>query len=313
MKVSLVIPIYNEIDNIFPFYRRIISVFEVYTIIDYEIVFVNDGSSDDSLKSIVKLSEENEKVKYINFSRNFGHQLAITAGIDLASGDYIVIMDGDGQDPPELIPELISVAERGNDVVYAKRNERLGETWFKKITAKYYYRILNKLTDVDIPLDTGDFRLISKRVKDVLKTMPEKHKYLRGQIAWMGFNSDYVEFVREVRMSGETKFSFIKMVRFGLDGIIGFSTSPLRFAMIMGFLVSILSISLVFWAIYKYYVGSVIIGWTSLEVTVLFLGGVQLIAIGIIGEYLGRLSDNVKNRPSYIIKDTNIKDFGFFK
>lgn len=311
MKVSVVIPIYNEQENIVPFYNRILKVIEIDSINDYEIIYVNDGSIDDSLKLIVSLSRENEKIKYINFSRNFGHQLAITAGIDLTSGDYIVIMDGDGQDPPELIPELISVAKRGNDVVYAKRTERLGETWFKKFTAKYYYRVLNKLTDVDIPMDTGDFRLISKRVKDVLKKMPEKHKYLRGQIAWMGFSSHYVEFVREVRMSGETKFSLLKMLKFGLDGIVGFSTSPLRFAMIMGFFVSISSICLVFWAIYQYAVGSVIVGWTSLQVTILFLGGVQLIAIGIIGEYLGRLSDNVKNRPSYIIKDTNIKDFDF--
>ncbi len=305
--LSVVVPIYNEEMNIRKLYQRIVDVMQQMGIA-YEIVFVNDGSRDASMAMILGLADENKSVKYIDFSRNFGHQIAITAGIENAIGERIIIMDGDGQDPPELIPALYEKSLEGFEVVYAKRKSRSGETLMKKITAKLFYRLLAKMTSVEIPIDTGDFRLIHRKVQRVLKLMPERDKYLRGQIAWIGFNHVAVEYDREERMGGETKFSYSKMMKFAMDGIVSFSNWPLKLATMMGFLVSIVAFLMILYSIYQKFFGYTIQGWTSLQISILFLGGVQLVGIGMLGEYLGRVSENVKNRPTYIIRESNIED-----
>ena len=304
--LSVIIPIYNEEMNLVPMNNRIISALSPLGI-QYEIVYVNDGSKDNSLPIIIGLSEENASVKYIDFSRNFGHQIAISAGLEHAVGERIVIMDGDGQDPPELIPDLLKKSLEGFEVVYAKRKKRKGESFLKKLTAKLFYRFLANITQIEIPLDTGDFRLIHRKVQKVLLNMPEQHKYLRGQIAWIGFNSTFVDYDREERMGGNTKFTYGKMMRFATDGISGFSNWPLKVATMLGFAVSGIAFMLIIYSLYQKFYGFTEVGWTSLHISVLFLGGVQLLGIGILGEYLGRVSENVKNRPTYIVKNSNIQ------
>ena len=304
--LSVIIPIYNEEMNLVPMNNRIIAALSPLGI-QYEIVYVNDGSKDNSLPIIIGLSEENASVKYIDFSRNFGHQIAISAGLEHAVGERIVIMDGDGQDPPELIPDLLKKSLEGFEVVYAKRKKRKGESFLKKLTAKLFYRFLANITQIEIPLDTGDFRLIHRKVQKVLLNMPEQHKYLRGQIAWIGFNSTFVDYDREERMGGNTKFTYGKMMRFATDGISGFSNWPLKVATMLGFAVSGIAFMLIIYSLYQKFYGFTEVGWTSLHISVLFLGGVQLLGIGILGEYLGRVSENVKNRPTYIVKNSNIQ------
>ena len=304
--LSVIIPIYNEEMNLVPMNNRIIAALSPLGI-QYEIVYVNDGSKDNSLPIIMGLSEENASVKFIDFSRNFGHQIAISAGLEHAVGERIVIMDGDGQDPPELIPDLLKKSLEGFEVVYAKRKKRKGESFLKKLTAKLFYRFLANITQIEIPLDTGDFRLIHRKVQKVLLNMPEQHKYLRGQIAWIGFNSTFVEYDREERMGGNTKFTYGKMMRFATDGISGFSNWPLKVATMLGFAVSGIAFMLIIYSLYQKFFGFTEVGWTSLHISVLFLGGVQLLGIGILGEYLGRVSENVKNRPTYIVKNSNIQ------
>lgn len=304
--LSVIIPIYNEEMNLVPMNNRIIAALSPLGI-QYEIVYVNDGSKDNSLPIIMGLSEENASVKFIDFSRNFGHQIAISAGLEHAVGERIVIMDGDGQDPPELIPDLLKKSLEGFEVVYAKRKKRKGESFLKKLTAKLFYRFLANITQIEIPLDTGDFRLIHRKVQKVLLNMPEQHKYLRGQIAWIGFNSTFVEYDREERMGGNTKFTYGKMMRFATDGISGFSNWPLKVATMLGFAVSGIAFMLIIYSLYQKFYGFTEVGWTSLHISVLFLGGVQLLGIGILGEYLGRVSENVKNRPTYIVKNSNIQ------
>jgi dolichol-phosphate mannosyltransferase len=304
--LSVIIPIYNEEMNLVPMNNRIIAALLPLQL-HYEIIYVNDGSKDNSLPIIMGLSEENASVKYIDFSRNFGHQIAISAGLEHAVGERIVIMDGDGQDPPELIPALLIKSKEGFEVVYAKRKKRKGESFLKKLTAKLFYRFLANITQIEIPLDTGDFRLIHRKVQKVLLNMPEQHKYLRGQIAWIGFNSTFVEYDREERMGGNTKFTYGKMMRFATDGISGFSNWPLKVATMLGFAVSGIAFMLIIYSLYQKFFGFTEVGWTSLHISVLFLGGVQLLGIGILGEYLGRVSENVKNRPTYIVKNSNIE------
>jgi dolichol-phosphate mannosyltransferase len=304
--LSVIIPIYNEEMNLVPMNNRIIAALLPQQL-HYEIIYVNDGSKDNSLPIIMGLSEENASVKYIDFSRNFGHQIAISAGLEHAVGERIVIMDGDGQDPPELIPALLTKSKEGFEVVYAKRKKRKGESFLKKLTAKLFYRFLANITQIEIPLDTGDFRLIHRKVQKVLLNMPEQHKYLRGQIAWIGFNSTFVEYDREERMGGNTKFTYGKMMRFATDGISGFSNWPLKVATMLGFAVSGIAFMLIIYSLYQKFFGFTEVGWTSLHISVLFLGGVQLLGIGILGEYLGRVSENVKNRPTYIVKNSNIE------
>ena len=307
MKLSIVIPIYNEEENIDSLINRLRTVVAQMQI-SCEYIFVNDGSKDISFQLIKNLALADPAVKYIDFSRNFGHQIAVSAGLDLAAGDRVAIIDADLQDPPELIIEMFAKMDQGYEVVYAKRNNRNGESWLKKFTAKVFYRILKSITSVKIPVDTGDFRIIDRKVVNVLKQMPEHNKFLRGQISWIGFKQTYVEYDRKVRQAGSTGYTYKKMIRLALDGITSFSNFPLKVASICGFVVSGIAFIVMIYALYSRYITKDYVeGWTSTIISVLFLGGIQLISIGIIGEYISRLSENARNRPLYIINETNIK------
>ena len=306
MDISVIIPVYNEEANINMLHERLHKVLEQMTS-EYEMLFVNDGSHDKSILLIKELAKKYPQVKYIDFSRNFGHQLAVTAGLDKASGESIVIIDADLQDPPELIIEMHEKLKEGYEVVYAKRRKRKGESWFKLWTAKVFYRILGKITSISIPVDTGDFRIIDRKIVNILKQMPEKNKYLRGQISWIGFNQTFVEYDRDERLAGETGYPFSKMLRFALDGITAFSDLPLKIVTYFGFLVSGIAFIVMLYALYsRFLTPDYEPGWTSLIISVLFIGGIQMIAIGIIGEYLSRMNHNIRNRPLYIIKDSNL-------
>lgn len=308
--LSVIIPVYNEEDNVVPLYERLAAALSALELPLVELVFVNDGSADHTAERIQKLPQtETLHVNFIELSRNFGHQVAVTAGLDNCDGRYVAIIDADLQDPPELIPEMLSKIKEGHDVVYARRKVRKGESWLKKATAKMFYRILSSITSIDIPLDTGDFRVVTKRVVDVLKQMPEREKFLRGQIAWMGFSQTYIEYERDQRLSGDTGYTWRKMLRFALDGITSFSNFPLKVATISGFVMSFVSFLLMLYALYSRFVLKVYEpGWTSLMLSVLFIGGIQLVSIGIIGEYIGRISNNVKQRPLYLIKEKTNQD-----
>ncbi len=305
VEISVVIPIYNEEGNLHALYERLSMVLSSLTA-DFEMVFVNDGSTDSSIEIIRELSQD-KKVKYLDFSKNFGHQIAAFAGLEHAEGNAVVIIDADLQDPPELILELYQKMQEGYDVVYAKRQVRDGETWHKKLTAKWFYRLINNLSEVEIPLDTGDFRIMSSRIKNIIISLPERNKFLRGQIAWTGFNQTYVLYNRAERMQGKSNYTYSKMFRFAFDGITSFSNFPLRLATYLGFIVSLVAFVVIVYTLYQKYFGiDTVPGWSSTMVSILFLGGVQLICLGIIGEYLGRIMDNVKQRPLYLIKETNI-------
>jgi glycosyltransferase involved in cell wall biosynthesis len=304
--LSIIIPIYNEEGNIALLLERLKSVLDS-TGKTYELVFVNDGSRDRSFELIQKHAALNSSIKYINFSRNFGHQIAVSAGLDLCQGQAAVIIDADLQDPPELIQDFLREHANGFQVVYGKRRQRKGDSLFKKLTAQWFYRILSWLTPIDIPLDTGDFRLIDRKVIEALKAMPEKNKFLRGQIAWIGFRQTYVLFDRDKRHAGITGYPFKKMLRFALDGIFSFSNVPLKLASWAGFVFSGVAFFIMCYALYsKFILKSVVEGWTSMILSVMFIGGIQLLCVGVIGEYIARLMDNVRNRPLYIISDTNM-------
>lgn len=309
--LSIVIPVYNEEANIATLYDRLTAALQPAALNSVQLIFVDDGSADSTMEKVraLPVKKDGVRVDFIELSRNFGHQIAVTAGLDHAAGNHVAIIDADLQDPPELIPELLDKASQGFDVVYAKRRARKGESWAKKATAKWFYRVLSKITSVDIPMDTGDFRVISKRVVEVLKQMPEQEKFLRGQIAWVGFNQTFVEFDREERIAGETGYTWRKMMSFALDGITSFSDLPLKVATVSGFFMSFVSFLLMLYALYSRFILKVYEpGWTSLMLSVLFIGGIQLVAIGIIGEYIGRIGNNVRQRPLYIIKDkTNLE------
>jgi len=307
MKLSIVIPIFNEEENIDSLINRLRTVVAQMQI-SCEYIFVNDGSKDHSFQLIKNLALADPAIKYIDFSRNFGHQIAVSAGLDLAAGDRVAIIDADLQDPPELIIEMFAKMDQGYEVVYAKRNNRNGESWLKKFTAKVFYRILKSITSVKIPVDTGDFRIIDRKVVNVLNQMPEHNKFLRGQISWIGFKQTYVEYDRKVRQAGSTGYTYKKMIRLALDGITSFSNFPLKVASICGFVVSGIAFMVMIYALYSRYISKDYVeGWTSTIISVFFLGGIQLISIGIIGEYISRLSENARNRPLYIINETNIK------
>lgn len=303
--LSIIVPIYNEEKIIQELYSRLKEAAQKISE-NYELIFVNDGSKDHSFLELQQLSQMDSRVFFINFSRNFGHQIAVTAGLDACKGQAVVIIDGDLQDPPELIPELFAKYKEGFDVVYAKRKERKGESFFKKATAKIFYRVLQKITSINIPVDTGDFRLIDRKVVEYLKIMPEQNKFLRGQIAWLGFKQSEVLFNRDKRMHGKTGYSFSKMVHFAMDGITSFSDKPLQMVTKLGFAISLLSFVIILYAVYSHFVlNQTITGWTSLIISTMFIGGVQLISIGVIGEYISRINRNVLNRPMYIVEESN--------
>lgn len=309
MELSVIIPIYNESANIYTLYERLSSVCNRITS-EREFIFINDGSADDSLEKIKALHQKDNRVKYINFSRNFGHQIAVTAGLDKCKGNAVVIIDADLQDPPELIEEMYQKWKHENlQVVYAKRRRRKGESFLKLLTAKVFYRLLSSITSISIPVDTGDFRLIDKKIVAYLKQMPEQQKFLRGQISWIGFNQTYIEYDRDERHAGKTGYTYRKMIRFALDGITSFSDFPLKFATLAGFFVSGMAFILILYSVYQRYFGdNYQTGWASLMISILFLGGIQLIGIGIIGEYISRMGKNVKQRPLYIVAESNLEE-----
>lgn len=300
---SIVVPVYNEKDCIQEMYRRVSDVMNSLGE-TWELVIVDDGSRDGSTDQIRELGKLDKKVKPVIFARNFGHQIAVTAGLDYSQGKAVVIIDADLQDPPEVIRELIAKWREGYQVVYAIRGEREGENWFKTFTASFFYRLIQRITDVNIPLDTGDFRLMDRKVVDVLNSMREKHRFLRGMSAWVGFKSIGVTYNRAARYAGVTKYPLKKMLLLALNAITGFSYFPLQVATYIGFIAAGISIIIIPIVIIMRIIGSqAFFGQASTLLAVLFLGGVQLICLGILGEYIGRIYDEVKGRPLYIVSE----------
>lgn len=306
--LSVVVPLYDEEANVGPLVERVTGILEALPEHpSYEVILVNDGSSDTTAQKIRAELQRRPHVVFVNLSRNFGHQLAATAGLDVSRGEAIVLMDGDLQDPPELIPEFVERWRAGYDVVYAVRRTRKGESAFKLATARAFYRIIRRLTNVSIPMDAGDFRLMSRRVVEVLKRSRERHRFLRGMVSWAGFAQTAVEYDRDERRYGSSKYPLSKMLKFAIDGVTSFSDVPLRLASYLGFTVStaafVYAILIIFFRLFHLGIPEYTRGWASTMVAILFLGGVQLIGIGILGEYIGRINDEVKARPLYLISD----------
>ena len=309
-KVSLVIPMYYEEEVAKECYERVRRILEGLEKYNYEIIFVNDGSKDRTLEILEEIAAEDEKVKVISFSRNFGHQAAVTAGLKEVTGDAIVIIDADLQDPPELIPDMLKYWEEGNEVIYGKRKTRKGESAFKLLTAKMFYKTLNSLSDVEIPKDTGDFRLVDRKVVDVINTMPEHNKFLRGLWGWIGFKQMPYEYERQERFAGKTKYPLKKMLKLASDGIISFSTKPLKLVGALGIISILISIVILIYSLVSFIfkLNNLSAGLTSIMVAVTFFAGVQLLSIWIMSEYIGRIYDETKQRPQYIVdKKINIK------
>lgn len=303
--ISILAPVYNEEPVLPELYRRVKAVMDDLGY-PWELVLVDDGSHDRSAEVIAGLHEQDKRVKGVSFSRNFGFQVAVTAGLDHAQGDAVILTDADLQDPPEVFPDMIEKWRQGYDVVYGVRASREGETWFKLLTAKVFYRLIYRITDIEIPLDTGDFRLMDRRVVNAIRRMPERNRFLRGMVPWVGYKQTGVPYERRARYAGESKFSSVKqMLPFAIDAITSFSYLPLQLATYMGFIlaaVSLLAIIAVI-AVRLFGPSSPLLGQATTLVTVLFLGGVQLISLGIIGEYLGRIYDEVKGRPLYLVEE----------
>lgn len=305
-KVSVVIPMYYEEEVAEECYNRVLKVLSSMQSYEYEIIFINDGSKDKTLEILESIAKNDKNVKIISFARNFGHQCAVTAGLKYVTGDAIVIIDADLQDPPELIPEMLKLWEEGNEIIYGKRKSREGESKFKLLTAKMFYKTLNALSDVEIPKDTGDFRLVDKKVVDVINSLPEHNKFLRGLFSWVGFKQTPFEYERKERFAGKTKYPLKKMLKLASDGIISFSTKPLKIVGGLGIFSVIISLIILIYAILSFIFkfNSLTPGWTSLMVTMTFLSGIILISLWMIGEYIARIYDEVKGRPQYIIDKT---------
>jgi glycosyltransferase involved in cell wall biosynthesis len=301
--LSVVVPVFNEGEVIDHFYERMKTVVDSLDSISYELVFVDDGSKDDSYQKLLALAKKDGNIRIIKFSRNFGHQVAITAGIDNAHGDAVVVIDADLQDPPEVISDFIKKWREGYDVVYGIRKKRDGESRMKLWTASLFYRILKKLTNIDIPVDVGDFRLMSKRMVLHFRQLRERDRYVRGLVSWVGLRQIGVYYDRDERHAGETKYPFKKMLKFAVDGITSFSSVPLKLATWLGYATSILSVLYAVYVIIGKIIGINVPGFTSIVMAVVFLGGVQLICLGIVGEYIGRIFNEIKQRPMYVIEE----------
>ena len=305
---SFVIPIFNEEETILLLYDRLVTIMSNLEGLS-ELLFVDDGSQDQSLKIIRDLHQQDKRISYISFSRNFGHQIAVTAGLNFAKGDAIIIMDADLQDPPEIIPQMINQWKSGYQVVYAKRVIRKQEHWFKRLTAYLFYRVLQLCSDdVKIPADTGDFCLLDRQVVNILNSMPERNRYLRGLRAWVGFNQTAILFERDPRIAGTVKYTFFKSLRLAIDGMISMSKAPLRFFTYLGIAAASLSIFMMFLTLYWRIrsPGDQLIGYAFITISIFFFSSVQLISIGILGEYIGRIYDEVKQRPLYTFKEMKI-------
>ena len=311
-KISLVIPMYYEEKVANKCYEKVSNVLKsLEDKYDHEIIFVNDGSKDKTLDILEEIAKKDTKVKIISFSRNFGNQAAVTAGLKEVTGDAIVIIDADLQDPPELIPEMLELWEQGNEVIYGKRKTRKGESAFKLLTAKMFYKTLNALSDVEIPKDTGDFRLVDRKVVDVVNNLPEHNKFLRGLFSWVGFKQKAYEYERQERFAGETKYPLKKMLKLASDGIISFSNKPIKMVGALGIISIIISVIILIYALISYIfkLNELSAGWTSLMVAITFFAGVQLLSLWVISEYIGRIYDEAKGRPQYIVdKKINIEN-----
>lgn len=301
--LSVVIPCYNEADGLLELHRRVTSVCEQCIGDQYELVLVNDGSADTTWKVMQEIAARDPRLVAINLSRNYGHQLALSAGLQMCRGERIFILDADLQDPPELLPAMMARMDAGCDVVFGQRTKREGETMFKKASAFAFYRILDRLVDIEIPQDTGDFRLMSRRAVEVLNSMPEHHRFIRGMVSWIGLRQEALPYDRAARFAGDTKYPLSKMIRFAIDAITGFSVRPLRLASYMGLAFGALCVLLMVYVFTSYFMGRTVDGWTSLAVIVLALGSVQLVVAGVMGEYLGRLYMESKRRPLYVIQE----------
>ncbi len=304
--ISIIIPCFNEELVIAETYKRTAKVMKSIEAQGFEIIFINDGSKDATLTILKQIANEDKTIKILNFSRNFGHQPAVTAGISACIGDVAIIIDADLQDPPELFPEMLKkhISENAN-VVYGQRESRKGETFFKRLTAKLFYRTINYLSNTPLPVDTGDFRLIDKHVIEAFKNLPEKNKYIRGLISWVGFKQVPIMYQREERFAGETKYPLSKMIKFASTSMLYFSKKPLKLALALGFLSLLVGLLLGIYVISGLYFrpDTVVSGWPSIIISIIFFGGVQLITIGVLGEYLGNVFDEIKNRPEYIIHE----------
>jgi dolichol-phosphate mannosyltransferase len=302
--ISLVVPVYNEVESIHHFHARATAALRAIPGTRYELIYVDDGSLDGSFDILCEFADADPCTHVVKFSRNFGHQVAITAGLDAARGDVVVFIDADLQDPPELIGALVAKWREGHDVVYARRTRRKGETRLKLFTAAAFYRSLRALTNVDIPPDVGDFRLISRRVADELRAMREKDRFVRGLVSWVGFRQTSVMYERDERFAGETKYPYRKMIKFALDGITSFSTAPLKLASWLGYISSMLGFLYLASVFVQKILGHTVEGWATIMVALLFFGGVQLICLGILGEYVGRIFTEIKPRPVYIVEQS---------
>ncbi|MBT1712128.1 glycosyltransferase family 2 protein [Fulvivirgaceae bacterium PWU5] len=307
-EISIVIPVYNEEETIPELYTRLLGLLtllnEKFAVSNdhVEFIFVNDGSKDNTLQSLISVTQQHASFKVINLSRNFGHQIAVTAGIEMAVGNAVVLIDADLQDPPEFIIDLYAKYKEGYDVVYAVRQRREGENFFKLATAKMFYRIMQRITNMNIPLDTGDFRIMGRNVVDVINSMKEKHRFIRGMVTWVGFKQTGLLYHRKERFAGQSKYPLIKMMRFAWDGITAFSTSPLRMVSYLGFTIATVGFLYCLYVIYaKIFTNETIQGWASVMIVTLIMSGINLITLGVIGQYIGRISEESKNRPLYII------------
>ena len=304
--VSIVSPVYQEEEGIEEFHRRLVASMEgTDDDLSFEVVYVNDGSKDRSLDLLEKIAADDDRVRVVDLSRNFGHQVALSAGVDHARGDAVVVIDSDLQDPPEVIPEMIQRWRDGFKVVYGVRTSRAGETRFKLLTSKIYYGLMDRISEVPLPRQAGDFRLLDRKVVDVLDQMPERNRYVRGMVAWVGFPQCAVEYERDARFAGSTNYTLGRMVRLALDGLTSFSDRPLRLATQLGVIVMALSFAVAAWTIVAslFDLGTSSRGWSSLMAVVLLLGGVQLLCIGVLGEYVGRVYRETKGRPLYVVNE----------
>ncbi len=302
--ITILIPAYNEEAVLTQLYERLNTLAKTTPKYNFEFLFINDGSRDRTLPILKDLSKKDPRISYVNLSRNFGKESAMLAGFDYATGGATVIIDADLQDPPELIPRMIKFWEEGYDDVYAKRRSREGESWFKKKSSSLFYKLLQKSTNVDIQVDTGDFRLLDKRAIDALREIRESQRYTKGMFSWIGFKKKEITYDRDPRAAGETKWNYPKLVNLAIDGITSFTTAPLRIASFAGIIISLFAFIFIIVIVFKTLMfGDPVAGWASTMAVILFLGGVQLLSIGIIGEYIGRIFDEVKNRPVYFVEE----------
>lgn len=302
--ITVLIPVYNEQEVLHEFYKRLDQLTKELSRYEFEFLFVNDGSRDRTLEIIKSYAEKDDRVAYVNLSRNFGKEIAMAAGIDRATGDATVIIDADLQDPPELIPQMVKYWEEGYDDVYARRTSRAGESWLKKVTSEIFYKILQKSTTIPIQRDTGDFRLLDRRCIEALRQFRETQRYTKGMFSWVGYKKKEILYDRDPRLAGVTKWNYRKLVNFAIDGITSFTTAPLRFSSLMGIIISLAAFIYIIYIIVRTVLfGPDQAGYPSMMAAILFLGGVQLLSIGIIGEYVGRIFNETKHRPLYFIEE----------